>query len=217
MHTLRRLIVIACCGTTMIFAEGSIPKPGAISGKVLQKDGTPLAGATVYAMPALDMRQQIRTQTDRNGVFLLTGIPPGDVYVDAYDEEEGYPYSLFAFFAIPGSDDMKKVVVAANIATTDVIIRFADKAGRLKLDILDDHGKPILGAELSFTRPDLRGDYAMGSGAEVSMLVPPVPFRLTIKAGGFRPWHYAVNNNETPGLLSPHPGETIAVVAHLQK
>jgi hypothetical protein len=215
MRTLQQLLIIVCCGTTIMSGQSGPPKPAGISGKVLLKDGTPLVGATVYALPGVDMRHQIATQTDRDGGFLLTGIPPGEAYLHVFDEQAGYADNFFAFYAIPG-DDLIKVVVAPNTITTDIIFHLADKAARLKLEILDDNGKPIQdAAQLAFTRPDTSADYSRASGSDVSMLVPPVPFSLKIQVNGFKPWHYS-DTSGTSALLTPRPGETVTVVAHLR-
>jgi Carboxypeptidase regulatory-like domain len=186
---------------------------GSIRGSIVTNDGKPFEGATVYALPALNMRQQLRAKTDSNGKYLLAGVPPGEAFVSVFDEEKGYPYNFFSFFIMPG-EEPQKVLVTAQRETSDVNFKLGEKAGRLQLEILDDSGAPITGsAQLVFTRPDLPGNYKMSAGDNISLLVPPVPFRLSINVNGFSQWTYI--DKSSGGLLHPRSKKTIKLIVHL--
>jgi carboxypeptidase family protein len=63
---------------------------GSATGVVLDSSGSPLAKATVYALPEKDMTKQIRTTSDSSGHFTLEGIPAGGAYLDAFKETDCY-------------------------------------------------------------------------------------------------------------------------------
>jgi hypothetical protein len=195
------------------------PDKGSIAGVVLEQTGTPLADATVFALPEQDMRRQIRTQTDAQGRFVLKNLPVGGAYIHAYKESAGYPYSFFAFFAMPGQEPPPKVDVRPGQTTTGVTIRMGVKAAALKLKITDSTGAPLT-ASAAFERPDMGrpGNYSTGLEAEQVLLVPPVPFRMTVRRDGYADWRYIGSDWREPvGLVSLRPGETreLAIVLQL--
>jgi hypothetical protein len=50
------------------------------------------------------------------------------------------------------------------------------------------------------------------------MLVPPVPFRLTVQADGYEPWHYGGKNwARKAGLITLKSGQTLSLAVRLQK
>jgi len=212
-------LVLYISSSAILFAQSaptSSPAAyGSVRGTVLTSDNKPLEGATVFVLPAQDMRQQLRAQTDSNGKYLVKGVPAGEAYVHVYDEDKGYPYNFFSFFLMPGQEP-RKVLVSSQKETDQVNFKLGEKAARLELEILDDLGVPITdGAELVFTRPDLPGNYNRGGEANVSLLVPPVPFHLSIDVPGFRQWNY--QNKETGGMLQPRPEEIVKITVHLAR
>lgn len=58
--------------------ETNLPPPADVSGRVLNEQGEPLAGATI------SLPKGSNTQTDASGVFLLRGTQPGDVIKISY-------------------------------------------------------------------------------------------------------------------------------------
>jgi hypothetical protein len=216
MRKLLQLVLYMSYSAILFAQSASTSGPqtyGSIEGTVLANDGKPLEGATVYALPALNMRQQLRALTDSNGKYLIKGVPSGEAYVSVFDEDKGYPYNFFAFFINPGQE-MRKVQIPVQKETTEVNFKMGDRAARLELEIVDDRGTPITNtAELAFTRPDVPGSYMTGAGDHISLLVPPVRFHLSIETPGFKQWNY--ENKETGGMLQPKPGETVKLTVHL--
>jgi hypothetical protein len=214
---------LLCIGSPLAFFPQNPPPSqvdnsgsyGSIRGSVLAENSKPIEGATVYVLPASDMRHEIRTQTDHEGNFVISNLPLGEAYISAYDEDLGYPYNFFSFFLIPGQQP-QKIVISAKTESSEFIIKLGAKAARLFLEIVDEAGVPITEpAQLIFNRPDLPGDYKRGAGASVSLLVPPVPFRLSVQVKGFRKWTY--QNKSGGDMLHPHSEEIVKLTVHLVK
>jgi outer membrane receptor protein involved in Fe transport len=92
LHVGRRLLAAAGCAALVLLMaapaspQGVGPRVGRITGKVTEKNGTPIAAANVI-IPGT--RQG--TETDDHGVFVLVGVPVGSVLVQAqalgYDKQ----------------------------------------------------------------------------------------------------------------------------------
>jgi len=217
-----QLIFLIVC-FWIIGAAAQQPKttanPGSVQGVVLDSEGQPLARATVYGYAEENYKETAHTQTDSDGRFTLKGLPVGITYLDAFKESDNYPYNFFAFFRSPGQNTPVIVRVKADQPTTDVVIQLGQRAARLELEIADEDEKP-LGAELVFTRLDQPGDYSRGGSVDgkVSMLIPPVPFRLMVDMDGYKPWHYGGDKWQgKEGVLSLKSGEVLNLIIRLQK
>jgi Carboxypeptidase regulatory-like domain len=189
---------------------------GRVEGVVLDQSGTPLPNATVFIGT---VARGPSTQTDREGRFVLEGVPVGTVGLHAYKVSDGYPYDMFAFFSMPGEKE-PFVEVMAGQTVANVVIQLGARAAFLSLYITDEKGSPTE-AELSFSRPDLgkTGNYERGGKSkEESLMVPPVPCRLTVEASGFEPWHYGGNEWQTDkGLVRLKSGQNLSLSVRLRR
>jgi Carboxypeptidase regulatory-like domain len=205
--------------TTASFSQTTAaPGLGSVEGVVLDQQGKPIPGADVYALPEEDMRRPVAsTTTDSAGRFLLRDLPAARVYIYAYKESDGYPNGFAAFFALPNDQSLVVVKVEAGQTTTITIKRGA-RSAHLKVHITDENGNRM-GAGLTLTREDQGGEnYSMGTDGEISMLVPPVPFRVTVDADGYEPWHYGgANWQGKAGLITLKSGQTLSLAVRLRK
>jgi hypothetical protein len=191
--------------------SGAPPSTASIRGVVVDFENRPVAYATVFGVPDKDFRHQIRDTTASDGGFTLHNVPIGTIYIDAYKESAGYPYSFFSFFKI--DDRPVEITVLEGQRNPDnVIIRLGAKAARLSIDVMDvmdqDDEHPIDGAQLRFSRDGMPGDYRRSARAKETLLIPAVSFRLTVEAAGYKPWHYAGERwRGREGLLVAQPDE----------
>ena len=186
------------------------PLTSSVQGTVLAEDGQPLVDATVYGLPELDMIHQIRTQTDGDGRFFLKQIPPGAVYLHAFKESDWYPYDFFSFFNTR-TGPSGKVTVEPGATKEDVVIQMGRRAGALDIEIADENGAMLTeGVGLTFTRDDIPGNYGRGAGASIhSLLVPAVPFTMTIEAEGYKTWR--------SGVIKPESRKTLHITVRMQR
>lgn len=194
-----------------VASQQSKPTIGSIQGIVFDGDGKPLAGATVYGLPEQNMDREFDATSDAAGKFVLNDLPVGDVYVSAFKESAWYPRDFFAFFMSASEKPPNKVTVKAGETTKGVIIQLGQRAARLNLEITDQNGKLLeQGVALNFTRPDQpERPFSSSATAKESLLVPAVPFRLTVEAKGYKPWR-------TGGLLILKPEETRSLSIRLE-
>jgi hypothetical protein len=180
---------------------------GSIHGLVLRQDGQPLSDATILGLPEEDMRRQIRTTTDNQGKFLLENVPAGLVYVHAFKESDWYPYNFFSFFS--GPETPLRVRVEAGRTSEKAVIHLGPPAGALNIEVFDQNGAPLPeGVNLVFRRDDIPGDYRRGANASTRLLlVPAVPFHLTVEAQGYQPWH--------SGVLTPEPQKALDIALRM--
>lgn len=211
----RRILISLLFLAALADAQGlSAPASGAVAGVVLDDaNGSPIAGATVWC-PSADNPMRPSTISDSQGRFLLDGVPPRpyEVFLSAYKESDGYPQVSFAFFKTSGRE-YPSAKVEAGKTTRDIVIRLT-RAAHLNLEITNNMGLPIDAGDvmLEFTRDDdpKYGNFGTSVNApRVSMLVPPVHFRFTVRARGYRPWPSEV--------LAPKSGETVGVTVRLER
>ena len=213
------LFLLAVCHNVSAQDEAN---PGSIEGIVLEENGNPLKAATVYVCT---LAHTPWATTDETGRFLLKNVPSyDDLGVCAFKASEGYPYNLFSFYIMPGAK-MPHVAVRPSETTTGVVIQMGAKAAKLRVSISDGNGSPVA-ANLGFSRPDLDlarpdvqgyGDYGSSIPPGGEILVPPVPFRLTVEADGYEPWHYASETDPHDDMIRPKSGETITLVVKLAR
>ena len=192
---------------------------GSVQGIVLDRDSKPITGATVYALPEEDMRRRVASATtDTKGEFTLNDVSAGVIYVYAYKESEGYADGFSNFFAIPNDQSLVSVKVEPGHIATLTIKRTA-KAAHLNFNVTDEQGQRVP-ASLTLTRYDqLKEPYgtATNLNGEKSMLVPTVPFRVTVDANGFETWHYGgANYAGKGGLIVLKPGQTFNLAVRLR-
>jgi protocatechuate 3,4-dioxygenase beta subunit len=160
---------------------------GAIAGTVVvQGDGTPIAGASVYAQS--DEWCCGYAETEATGAFSIAGLPPGVYTVFVF--AEGYVPELYDDADEP--DDATPITVVENMTTAGIAIDLVVEA-RITGTVTDAEGSPIEGAtvfaygdlccasESAITESD--GSYAIGA-------LPPGQYRVEAMAEGYVPEYY---------------------------
>ena len=128
-------------------------KSGMVEGVVVDGDGKPLPDATLtsYTQAKGVTRDVMQYQVNENGEFSLR-LPEGKVWLSAHKESEGYPYAFFAFYLMPGQV-FPTVEVKPGETIKGVVVRVGVKAAHLNYEVVDEHGKSVLGRFI-FTRLD---------------------------------------------------------------
>ena len=185
----------------------SLPRGAAITGRVLDEFGDPVAGARVQAL-RYQLTQGTRrltpigitTQTDDTGAFRLYGLMPGDYYVsallralplDAPDETTGYAPTYY-----PGTGSVTEAQPVPLALAEEANISFAlmpVRTSRVSGSVLDATGAPLANGVVMLTSPDSIGgpQAAFGAGNRIrqdgSFTIPnvvPGSYTLTATSGG---------------------------------
>lgn len=182
---------------------------GSVEGIIIDENGKPLPDANVYALPARDMRTQIPTVSNAKGYFVIDDLPPGNVYIQAYKESSGYPYAFFSFYKTNDRQSVKVSVTAGNV-TSGIVIQLGPKAAFLKFDLSGSQGRPISSAVATFRRDDMPGDYKRTIQNGATIMVPPVPFHLSLEQEGYRPWIYrGATGRDNRAEIRLTPGQSL--------
>jgi hypothetical protein len=174
---------------------------GSITGRVLDEDGSPFAGAIVDALVTRSdngtdtFLSVSSSQTDDRGQFRLFGLAPGQYYVSAADPafravstpKGVLHYSPTYFPGVPFADQAKAVVVTGTGEVPKVEFRLklvppARVTGRLTAD----DGKPMFSGAIIMSPLE---------GAGVPMVPPRDPKLLpdgTFSFGEVVPGHYQI-------------------------
>ena len=192
-------------------------KSGMVEGVVVDGDGKPLPDATLtsYTQAKGVTRDVMQYQVNENGEFSLR-LPEGKVWLSAHKESEGYPYAFFAFYLMPGQV-FPTVEVKPGETIKGVVVRVGVKAAHLNYEVVDEHGKSVLGRFI-FTRLDQTEPFSTSVLAKDDLLVPPAPFRVTFEAKGYKPWHYGGDQcRGKEGVISLKSGEVLNLTIRLQR
>jgi Carboxypeptidase regulatory-like domain len=207
-------IILVVVATIPIYSNGvSSIQSGSIEGVIVDDKEIPIANASVYASNYDDVHNRIATSADSNGRFKIQGVTPGRYTVFAYSEDAGYPDLFFSFFNYY-KDAWKVVNVSAGQTIKDIRLNLGSIYPALNINIQDDNGNPV-SATLTFTRlDDSMHPYSRGASSMGKYLVPPVKFRLEIRAEGYIPWQYT---NKSSTTIYLHSGEILSINAVLKK
>jgi len=128
--------------------ELKLSRPASLSGRVVDPDGKPVAGAVVE--PELDMQQMVHRQqgildgiitstTDAAGTFRMEGLLPGAGTVvaakDGFARSEGFGFDVDEGEALEGIELVLRV------------------GGTITGELLDDDGNPKVGADIFIQKP----------------------------------------------------------------
>jgi hypothetical protein len=192
-------------------------KWGIVEGVVVDGVGKPLPDATVtsYTQSKGVARDVMHYRVNGNGEFSLR-LPEGKVWLSAHKDSDGYPYSFFAFYLMPGQE-FPTIEVKPGETTKGVVVRVGVKAAHLSYEVVDQDGKPVLG-RFVFTRLDQAEPYSTSALAKDDLLVPPAPFRATFEAKGYKPWHYGGDQwRGKEGVISLKSGEVLTLTIRLRR
>lgn len=107
----------------------------AVTGQVLDRQGQPVAGATVFNSG--DGDQRVETKTGRNGKFFLDGVPEGQVFLFA--EKPGY---RFTGINLPAGESVAAFTLASLDETAEPLVTLpplntAEEETALAHEVLD--------------------------------------------------------------------------------
>lgn len=162
--------------------------------RVIDLQGKPVAEADVYAQGDAIGKRQLFGKTDKNGKVSISGLPPGEYFVDALKISEGYPRHFGRIY-----DTEKRVwqlVKVTSAATLPLTFQLGPKCGILELTIEGPDGKPD-GGSVKISRVDRAdlGSLTSGhslSGYQTYLLPPDVLIRIQVGPDADREGQYAV-------------------------
>jgi carboxypeptidase family protein len=185
----------------------SLPRGAAITGRVLDEFGDPVAGARVQAMRYQLVQGTRRlvsagvtAQSDDTGAFRLYSLMPGDYYVSAMirpfplegvDDPSGYAPTYY-----PGTGNVSEAQAISLAVSQEASITFAlmpVRTARVSGRVVNSTGAPLTNGTIMLAAADsiAPGPLAFGSAGRVrpdgSFLltnVAPGSYRLTATSGG---------------------------------
>jgi carboxypeptidase family protein len=185
----------------------SLPRGAAITGRVLDEFGDPVAGARVQAMRYQLVQGARRlvsagvtAQSDDTGAFRLYGLMPGDYYVSAIlrpfpvegaDDPSGYAPTYY-----PGTGNVSEAQAVSLAVSQEATVTFAlmpVRTARVSGHVVNSMGAPLANGTVMLAAADsiAPGPLAFGSagrvrpdGSFVLTNVAPGSYRLTATNGG---------------------------------
>jgi hypothetical protein len=215
------LLPFACIGLILAGSSGvaaqedesktAAPRTGALSGRVVNENGQPVAHATVYVTSTPSLPQPRNTSTDDDGNFVVSGLDALVYVVNAtapsYVTAPREPDSLPPYYRI--GDSMTIRLLKGGVITGTVTSPTGDpmvQTGVRAILVRDSNGKPATGPRFPVERStDDRGIYRIYGLAGGTYLV---------SAGGRGPYGYSSNayDSDTPTYSPSSTRDTAAEV-----
>ena len=201
-------------GQTVERINFAMPRGAAITGRVVDEYGEPLAGVNVAPMQMRFMngRQQPMmtgpgiTQTPDTGEFRLWGLAPGDYLIQANlmnfggpfetDDRAGYSATYYPSTTEPGQAQTVRVEVGQTLTGVEIVMS-ATRTARITGRTIDSRGQPLrMGMVAAMPRQD---------NPIVMMSVRPGPIKPdgTFVISGVTPGTYTLRANGPPSPGSP--------------
>ena len=194
---------------------------GAMTGRVLDEDGQPVAGAEVYAnRGGSPMGRLPRALSDERGEFSFRDLVPGTYTLHASQDRGGYLRTDSAFH-LPGYFTNPQASVTERQTVTDVEVRVGPRGAKLRGTITDLlTGGPVKGAQITLRRVD-NPDYSYSTGpnlkGDFDIIVPPEPFTIEVSEPGHEVWAHNKGDLKPQGEpLKLSPGETKKLIIRLR-
>ncbi len=193
---------------------------GSIHATVLDDSGTPVKGATVYAMP-LDWAMNgiiPHCVSDESGSCTRSNLGNGRYSISVAKPEDGYPEMYQSFYA---GLHVKETVVTLSPEhpSENVVVHLAKKAGILKGTVADAVTGKHLNANVEFRRVSEPANFLRGSGltnAQFRILVPSdVAVTMVVSLEGYEDWTYTLGKGETRNAVLLRPGEELTLEIRL--
>jgi hypothetical protein len=180
-------------GQTFANADLVLPRTALISGHVFDEAGEPLAGANVLTlqMRFFNGRRRLtpvrgNANTDDTGQYRLSGLEPGEYYVQASSREtwEGDPpdkqmlgFVPTFFPASPSAGEAQRVRVRAGQEVSAIDIGLIPgKVGRVSGTAVSSQGVPLVGETVNMSF-EIRGEnFMMTSGGQSAKVNPDGTF-----------------------------------------
>ena len=174
-------------------ADFVLQRTALISGHVFDEAGEPLAGANVLTLQMRFFNGRRRLTpvrgnaiTDDTGQYRLSGLEPGDYYIQASSREtwEGEPpeKQMLGFLptyypATPGPTDAQRVRVRAGqeVSAIDISL-IPGKVGKISGTVVNSQGAPLAGENVNLSF-EIRGEnFMMMSGGQSTKTNPDGTF-----------------------------------------
>ena len=175
-----------------------------LTGKVVDHQGQPVAGATVNFFPfAANIGPRPYATTDTSGSFSLKTPPVGEGTLSASKLEDGYPDMTNALYGGRNSSSRVRVDANATKSSAPVILRFETPNALLRWKIVSSSTQlTIRGAYMHISLVDDPGVEEFGSfpvDRDFVFVLPRQAVTLMISSQGFQEWH----PSDSPGLAQP--------------
>jgi hypothetical protein len=207
------LFCVPLLSQTVAIQDPSDPQRARVSGIVLNERAQPVVEITVQATPPGPIVAVLpHTQTDASGRFVLVGLLPGHIYLNAFDEEAFYPDAKSNFWEKEG---VAEVDLPPGGEVPGILLALKP-VGRLDVAASRGSGTSVGDIAVRLERDGEPTRWISGKKLSSSWLIPTAAVRLCAWAEGFFPsWFGWDGSFAWSKPIRVKPRETFAVVVWL--
>jgi hypothetical protein len=192
------LLISLLFATCVMSLQAPTPNPpdGQIKGKVVDGDGNPVSGATVYLLEqSLSIQDNLLAQvmTDLNGDFDFRETLKHGVYeIYSRKEEEAYPDRSLGFYR-PATFKPQTVQLIGVHPSVNVDVKLDEKAGALRGNVVDAETGIPLKAKVILTNSETEAEYSSVVNGKFRELVPAnvdIKLRVRVASADYPVWSH---------------------------
>ena len=192
------------------FSQATDEGPCSIRGRVIDNRGDPVVGASIHAA-YLGFRWagRLDATSGADGNFVLA-VPKPETYVLTFSKPRSNLISTYSRFHYVGDEFRPEVVVDDKKPPPQVVLRFPQEPGTLKIEITDAaSGRPVKTAQIRLCRSEAQ-KYCYTALANMSTL-PAISesFSVEVNGNGYDDWYARV-----PGVPSGSEKELKIALIH---
>jgi hypothetical protein len=185
---MKLLLLISLLFATCVMSQQA-PNPnspdGQIKGKVVDEDGNPVSGATVYLLEqglSIQDNSPAQTMTDLNGNFDFRETLKHGVYeIYSRKEKDGYPDLSLSFYR-PANFKPTIVQLIGVHPSINIDLKLDEKAGVLRGNVIDAETGVPLKAQIILTNSEAEAEYSRVVNGKFRELVPAnTDFKLRVR------------------------------------
>jgi hypothetical protein len=211
-------------GQTVERINFALPRGAAITGRVVDEYGEPVAGASIQPMQMRYMNGRLQPtmtggvggmfQTPDTGEFRVWGLAPGEYLIQANvqgggpfetDDRAGYSTTYYPNASVPSEAQMVRVEVGQTISGIEIMLS-PIRTARISGTTLDARGQPLRGGFVMAMSQS--GDGVLVMRSQSGQIKPDGTFIIS----GVAPGSYAVRANSPPAAGSTVPETLVATV-----
>jgi hypothetical protein len=204
--TYLNILVALIVNSSQVFGQAAAER-AAVSGRVFEADGHPLANAKISAFPmdvAISGSLPGMAITDEQGRYeLVLPAYPGRTRLGAIKESAGYPDTQGLLFA-SGKESMPVVTLQPGVRLEGVDIHLGAPDGVLEGLVIDSRTRaPVSRARITLHRdqPDSMYSGSLPADGSFRFALPAVRIDITVTAPGYASWKYKDPQSGATGLV----------------
>ena len=188
--------IIGCLLFSALLGDAGRPDRGRITGRVLSRDGNPVANVKVAARvtgPGMRVLSDPWAMTDDDGRFAIYQLLLGTYQMYTEKKSDDYPNTMARFYR---ESPLPTVSLTPDNLSAEINIQLGPEAGEITGIISDSTTGTPINADVSLWRRDNKNEIVTSPSPKYLLLIPTdIDVDMEVGTDGYAGWTYAGSHN----------------------